>query len=95
MEFAQPLSIKTSIKKLTHHILYDGKIEECNKVMANMYGFEQAEDLYGKRLIDLLGAVTDKEMAIATERTKKFVKNNFSVENTISAEKEPSNLLNE
>lgn len=88
MEFDQKLPINTSMKNMPHHVLYVGQIVECNKAMANMYGFDKAEQMVGKRLIDLFGAKTDQEVAAALERAQVFIKNDFSIEGDISTEKD-------
>lgn len=88
MEFNTALPIRTSITKLAHHILYDGIIVECNKAMANMYGHNNAQDMHGKRLIDLFAISTKVQEQDAIERAKRFIKNDFRIDNSISTEKD-------
>jgi PAS domain S-box-containing protein len=88
MEFNEPVPINSSLNELVNHILYQGHIEECNDKMAKMYGYNNAASMHGKRLVDLFDAHTSDEIDIAKERTRKFIKNNFIVNDTISTEKD-------
>jgi|GEM_PF-2729758 len=88
MEFDQKLLINTSMTKMAHHVLYNGRIVECNEAMASMYGFTKTEQMVGKRLIDLFGAKTDKEVAVATKKINALIQNGFTLDGDISSEKD-------
>ena len=89
LEYNPPLKIaKVSSDKLARQVLYDGTILECNKEMARMYGFKNAEELHGTRLIDLYAPKTTKEKNSATKRATAFIKNNFTSDEAISKERD-------
>ena len=88
MEFDQPLSTNTSIKKMAHHILHNGQIVECNTAMSKMYGYDKAEQMVGKTLIELFGADTNEEIDIAFERAQVFIQNGYNTEGAVSTEKD-------
>ena len=89
LEYNPPLKIaKVSSDKLARQLLYDGTIVECNKEMARMYGFKNAEEFHGTRLIDLYAPKTTKEKNSATKRATAFIKNNFTSDEAISKERD-------
>ncbi|MCP4460584.1 MAG: PAS domain S-box protein [Cytophagales bacterium] len=88
MEFDERIGLNAPINKLANHVLYKGRVEECNDTLAKMYGYKKAEGMLGKRLVDFFGQVSPKEEQIALERTKFFVNNDFKVNNSISQEKD-------
>lgn len=55
-EFKKPISINASINEFVTHLKTDGAISECNKALADMYGFAQPSDVIGLlpgQLLDL------------------------------------------
>jgi len=53
-ELEQPISTEWSEDEQIQHFYQHGYLAECNKVMAQMYGFSCAEEIVGARLADLL-----------------------------------------
>lgn len=54
VELEQPVSIDLPVEEQVQRFLATAYLAECNDAMARMYGFEEAREILGARLTDLL-----------------------------------------
>jgi PAS domain S-box-containing protein len=80
-EFGQPIPVHATLEEVVD-ILKGGRITECNKAMANMYGLQRPEDLLSKPLAALL----DFDDPHNIEYLRSFIGNGFCVEDAESHE---------
>jgi len=86
MDFTPPLVIKAPTGKLAKQLLYKGEIVECNDVMAKMYGYKNAKQFHGKRLIDMYDPATNGDRKRALQRVVNFIQNDFRDKEIVSKE---------
>jgi PAS domain S-box-containing protein len=70
-----PIPTDLSEDELVQHILYDSYFAECNDAIANMYGFNSARDLIGKRLVGTLDPTDPHNI----ELTREYIRSGFRV----------------
>lgn len=87
MEFTTPISIKESEDNIIKHFYNNAYIAECNDVMAKMYGFEKAKDLYGLKVMNMIkpGVEVDSNYDFT-----EFIRNGFKSENEETREVDSS-----
>jgi PAS domain S-box-containing protein len=75
MEMDTPMSLELSEEEQIRHILYDSYLGECNDAIAKMYGLSSAEELRGRRMIEMLDAKDPHNI----ELTRQYVRSRFKV----------------
>ncbi|HUI30696.1 MAG TPA: PAS domain S-box protein [Candidatus Acidoferrales bacterium] len=83
IEFTKPISVAQGKNEIAKQIAERAIIVECNHAVAQMYGFENPEDLVGKHSNEF---IADMDVYIASK--VKFAEQNFSITNVETIEKD-------
>ncbi|HEX8652237.1 MAG TPA: PAS domain S-box protein [Pyrinomonadaceae bacterium] len=81
-ELDEPISVDLSEDEQIERFYRDGYLAECNDVMAEMYGYEKAEEIIGARLGDLLDRSEPGNEAFL----RAFIRSGYRLEDAESAE---------
>lgn len=74
LDFDEPISIHQPVKEITQQIFNRGYMAECNRVVAQMYGYANPDDINGEYLSSLLPA---KFLRFLFRGFEKFVSHDF------------------
>lgn len=83
-EVTEPIPLDLSVEQMVNLAYERGYLAECNDAMAQMYGFERAEDLQGARLSDLFV----REDPANEEYLRNFFENGFRLTESETHEKD-------
>jgi PAS domain S-box-containing protein len=81
-ELEKPLATKESIEKQLEHCYKYAYLAECNDACAKMYGYNNASEMVGARLTDMLIPTDKQNIAYLTA----FIKSHYKLINTESKE---------
>ncbi|MGH2575204.1 MAG: PAS domain S-box protein, partial [Ignavibacteria bacterium] len=82
IEFLEPISVRLSEEKQIKQIFKFGYLAECNDLLANMYGYNSADEIVGQRLQDLL----PQSDPLNVEYIRKSIRSNYRINNAESFE---------
>ena len=83
IEFTEPVDVHQDNSAIAKQIAERGIIVECNQALAQMYGFENPQQITGKHALDF---IADVEGYITSK--VKFTEQNFSITNIETTEKD-------
>lgn len=78
----EPIDTSLSIEQQIESIFRDGFFEECNSVMATMYGLDHPDEIIGRRLSDFLSSDEPQNV----EYLKAFIRNDYELTNAETVE---------
>lgn len=83
-EFLEPISIKLPIDEQVKNIFRYGYLAECNDVYAKMYGYNNANEIAGARISELLIETEQKNI----DFIRKSIMSGYKIDNIESVEKD-------
>ncbi len=83
IEFTEPISVNQRKEEIARQITERGIIVECNQALAQMYGFENPDQLVGKHSSEFI-----VEMDIYIASKVEFAEKNFSITNVETIERD-------
>ncbi len=84
MELRKPINVKASLEEHIEHFTKYAYLAECNDVMAKMYGYETADEVVDKPVIEILGQ--NKSQNSNTISFESFVKAGYRINNSETRE---------
>ena len=84
MELKKPINVNASLEEHIEHFTKYAYLAECNDVMAKMYGYETAEEVVDKPVIEILGQ--NKSQNSNTISFESFVTAGYRVNNSETRE---------
>jgi PAS domain S-box-containing protein len=70
-----PIPIDLAEDEVVHRILHDSYLGECNDALARMYGLKSAQELIGKRLLEMVPPEDPRNIELARE----YIHSGFNV----------------
>ncbi len=82
IEFTEPIDINQDKTRIAKEIAEKGLIAEGNKAFARMYGYDEPEELIGRRALEFIA-----DLEVYDDSKLRFTEQNFSITNVQTIEK--------